>query len=254
MAQNAKKVLSFKDVVRDVYHNVAPAYQTYVLQTDDGTVKQYKTKTYMVGNLNDPKVHNKFMPDMNGLRKKYGDNGKFERGFGHKKNYIQHTDEYDDSQYGPEATETEIDYDPRMVHHADNLTNDDTESHDTQPDESSNDKLAIAVDKKLTKRITPEVNYDDDEEDEEEEEEEEDETEEEQNGQKGGDENSTNKLFDDFGDLNDFNDMKSKSKSNSKSLATPDSKTNLINVNINGHNDKGNDGDNELSDFGVHIT
>merc|ERR1712176_215185 len=51
VAQNAKKVLSFKDVMSDVYHNIAPAYQTYVLQTDDG-VKEYKTKTYMIGNLN----------------------------------------------------------------------------------------------------------------------------------------------------------------------------------------------------------
>merc|ERR1712129_211434 len=30
--------------------NIAPAYQTYALQTDDG-VKEYKTKTYMIGNL-----------------------------------------------------------------------------------------------------------------------------------------------------------------------------------------------------------
>merc|ERR1712228_787121 len=58
VAQNAKKVLSFKDVVSDVYHNIAPAYQTYVLQTDDG-VKEYKTKTYMIGNLNDAKSQSK---------------------------------------------------------------------------------------------------------------------------------------------------------------------------------------------------
>merc|ERR1712228_614128 len=58
VAQNAKKVLSFKDVITDVYHNIAPACQTYVLQTDDG-VKEYKTKTYMIGNLNDAKSQSK---------------------------------------------------------------------------------------------------------------------------------------------------------------------------------------------------
>eukprot|EP01083_Nonionella_stella_P237497 833101_1 len=122
VAQNAKKVLSFKDVVRDVYHNVAPAYQTYVLQSNDGTVKQYKTKTYMIGNLNDPKVHNKFMPNFKGLRKKYN-NGKNDNDviFTHKGNlrhnkYMVHTDDshdYDDSRF--DVTETEIDYDEQVV-------------------------------------------------------------------------------------------------------------------------------------------
>jgi len=53
----------------DVYHNIAPAYQTYALQTDDG-VKEYKTKTYMIGNLNHSSKSAKKYPK-NGKSKKY---------------------------------------------------------------------------------------------------------------------------------------------------------------------------------------
>merc|ERR1712228_947042 len=95
VAQNAKKVLSFKDVVSDVYHNIAPAYQTYVLQTDDG-VKEYKTKTYMIGNLNDAKSQSN--------KQKKGKTKKFKK----KGKYILHTD---DNEYDIDSTETENDSD-----------------------------------------------------------------------------------------------------------------------------------------------
>eukprot|EP00486_Rosalina_sp_Unknown_P000134 CAMPEP_0201565088 /NCGR_PEP_ID=MMETSP0190_2-20130828/3915_1 /ASSEMBLY_ACC=CAM_ASM_000263 /TAXON_ID=37353 /ORGANISM="Rosalina sp." /LENGTH=256 /DNA_ID=CAMNT_0047982127 /DNA_START=825 /DNA_END=1595 /DNA_ORIENTATION=+ len=249
VAQNTKAVLSFKDVVRDVYHNVAPKYQTYVLQSDDGTTKQYKTKTFMVGNLNDPKKSSKFMPNMAGLKKKYGNNDKFEKGFGQKKNYVQHTDE---EEYGPEITETELDYDPRMVHHHDpsrSTGNEDTESHDTQPEDDRNG-LALSK-KKITKTITdPDSNYDDD--DEEVEEDDDDEY----NGNNGVNHNN----------LNSNGMVYMKSGSGSKSDITPDSKTNLIHNNNLMDDDQFNhmgdvtengdadDEDDNINHFGINIT
>ena len=111
MAQNAKKVLSFKDVVRDVYHNIAPTYQTYVLQSNDGTVRQYKTKTYMVGNLNDPSHSSKFMPNLKGLARKYGG------GDPNGQSQAVHREDYDDdSRFDATETEvTELEYDHRMI-------------------------------------------------------------------------------------------------------------------------------------------
>mmetsp|Transcript_72966 Transcript_72966/g.116377 ORF Transcript_72966/g.116377 Transcript_72966/m.116377 type:complete len:528 (+) Transcript_72966:3-1586(+) len=243
VAQNAKKVLSFKDVVRDVYHNVAPTYQTYVLQSQDGTVKEYKTKTYMVGNIDDPKVHNKFIPNFGGLREKYGANkngSKFEKGFGQKKNYVAHTDE-EESAFGPEVTETEIDYDPRMIHNGDDHDDED-ESHDnevdTQPEDDPN-VLAVAgrhkgKKDKLRKTITPDYNHGDeiDEDEEEEDEQYELEIEHAEKGKNGSSMNSNG--------------------SSSKLTATPDSSTQLMLKQIDSlkkeDDDRHNDGDDEDND------
>merc|ERR1712048_482538 len=108
VAQNAKKVLSFKDVMSDVYHNIAPAYQTYVLQTDDG-VKEYKTKTYMIGNLH----HNSSSSRDGGKQHK---NGKKTKKYKQGK-YMLHTDDindddsrFDDSRFDVTETENENDY------------------------------------------------------------------------------------------------------------------------------------------------
>lgn len=136
VAQNAKKVLSFKDVVRDVYHNIAPSYQTYVLQSNDGTVRQYKTKTYMVGNLNDPSHSSKFMPNLKGLARKYGRSSHSEQ---HKDVPvhpipIHRIEDYEeDSRFDADNTETEVtelEYDHQMMH--DNVTSDDEELGQSQ--------------------------------------------------------------------------------------------------------------------------
>ncbi|ETO31882.1 hypothetical protein RFI_05233 [Reticulomyxa filosa] len=60
-------VLSFKDVGRDVYHNIMPAYQTYVLQGSDGDhePRVVRTRTYMLGNMADPKMYNRFFVSPN---------------------------------------------------------------------------------------------------------------------------------------------------------------------------------------------
>eukprot|EP01029_Cantina_marsupialis_P022125 TRINITY_DN53873_c0_g1_i3.p1 TRINITY_DN53873_c0_g1~~TRINITY_DN53873_c0_g1_i3.p1 ORF type:complete len:250 (+),score=51.35 TRINITY_DN53873_c0_g1_i3:336-1085(+) len=53
MLQNAKEVLSVKDIVRDAYHNFMPAYQHYVLQNEGkGPKKEFKTRTFLAGNSN----------------------------------------------------------------------------------------------------------------------------------------------------------------------------------------------------------
>ena len=82
---NVKHALSFKDVVSDVYHNIMPAYQTYVIEnqtenendieSDDNSsnnnngsnsklktkkkrkrFKIFKTRTFMIGNLDNPTI------------------------------------------------------------------------------------------------------------------------------------------------------------------------------------------------------
>ena len=84
--------------VIDVFVYSAPAYQTYVLQTDDG-VKEYKTKTYMIGNLNN-NAHNSNSSDKNSKNKK----GKTKK----KGKYILHTD---DNEYSLDVTENSNDSD-----------------------------------------------------------------------------------------------------------------------------------------------
>eukprot|EP01084_Bolivina_argentea_P171630 297359_1 len=153
MSQNAKKVLSFKDVVRDVYHNIAPAYQTYVLQTDDGTTKEYKTKTYMVGNLDDPSVHNKFMPNLTALRKKYG-NGRKQVQFNKKNKYMLHTDDFEDSHFDVTTDycdETEDTHahdgsdDSQRDHNQNNILYEDNEDEEEEKVYSNNKKVELTM-------------------------------------------------------------------------------------------------------------
>lgn len=72
LISNVRQVLSFKDVVRDVYHNIMPVYQTYVLQSSDGGVKTYQTRTFVVGNIDNPTKSSKFLPNFRAIKEKYG--------------------------------------------------------------------------------------------------------------------------------------------------------------------------------------
>ena len=51
--QNAKEVLSVRDVVDDAFHNFMPTYQDYVLHKpyEGAENKTYKATTYIIGNL-----------------------------------------------------------------------------------------------------------------------------------------------------------------------------------------------------------
>jgi len=144
VAQNAKKVLSFKDVVRDVYHNIAPAYQTYALQSNDGTVRQYKTKTYMVGNLNDPSHSSKFMPNLKGLTSKYGRSASGSSVL-HQNGQIQAVDRMDyddDSRFDATETEaTELEYDQRMMDEHQSSDEETDDGHDNAVDSDPPDKI-----------------------------------------------------------------------------------------------------------------
>jgi len=50
IAKNTLSLLSFRDVVRDVYHNIMPAYQTYVLQSGKEEEEKKKMQTMMMMN------------------------------------------------------------------------------------------------------------------------------------------------------------------------------------------------------------
>ncbi|GAB5354769.1 hypothetical protein AAMO2058_000147800 [Amorphochlora amoebiformis] len=67
----AGEIMSVRDVAQDIYHNIKPVYQEYTLNQHDGVVdlqgkyvgakkKKYKTKTFLIGNLdNDIKTRRK---------------------------------------------------------------------------------------------------------------------------------------------------------------------------------------------------